>query len=113
MAASSGIAGRDSSFHVICALTIVVAVVLFTLVLRPADHVYDMPLTEDGYYSLSVARNLAAGKGLTIDGVNLTNGFQPLFTIIEAGAFALARGDEILAMRLVMLFSWLFHLAGA
>jgi hypothetical protein len=112
MASSSGIAGRDSSLPFIRALTVAVAAVLFALVLRPAAHVYDMPLTEDGYYSLSVARNLAAGNGLTIDGVNLTNGFQPLFTIVESGAFALAGGDEILAMRLVMLFSWLFHIAG-
>lgn len=114
MVAAPGIAGRDTlSLHVIRALAIVVALVLFALVLRPAAHVYDMPLTEDGYYSLSVARNLAAGKGLTIDGINLTNGFQPLFTVIEGGAFALAGSDEILAMRLVMLFAWLFHAAGA
>jgi hypothetical protein len=111
--ASSLLAHRDTSFRVIQVLTILVALVLLSLVLRPAGHVYDMPLTEDGYYSLSVARNLAAGHGLTIDGVNLTNGFQPLFTIIESGAFVLARGDEILAMRLVMLFSWLFHIGGA
>jgi hypothetical protein len=109
----SDIARRDTSFRVIQILTIAVALILFSLVLRSAGHVYDMPLTEDGYYSLSVARNLAAGLGLTIDGVNLTNGFQPLFTIIESGAFVLARGDEILAMRLVMLFSWLFHVGGA
>jgi hypothetical protein len=113
MAASSGSAARDASFHVIRALTVIVGLLLFALVLRPSAHVYDMPLTEDGYYSLSVARNLAAGNGLTIDGANLTNGFQPLFTLIESGAFVLAGANEILAMRLVMLFSWLFHLAGA
>jgi hypothetical protein len=98
---------------VIRALAIAVAVALLTLALRPAAHVYDMPLTEDGYYSLSVARNLAAGQGMTIDGTTLTNGFQPLFTMIETGAFVLAGGNEIMAMRLVLLFSWLFHLAGA
>src|SRR5258708_7896479 len=69
-----------------------VAVILLTLALRPAAHVYDMPMTEDGYYALSVARNLAAGRGLTIDGIHLTNGFQPLFTILEAGALLVARG---------------------
>lgn len=111
--AGSGSAGRDTSFLVLQALTFVVGLALFSLVLRPAGHVYDMPLTEDGYYSLSVARNLAAGRGMTIDGANLTNGFQPLFTVIESGAFALARGNEALAMRLVMLFSWLFHVGGA
>jgi hypothetical protein len=94
-------------------LAVLLAFILFTLVLRPAAHVYDMPQTEDGYYALSVARNLAAGHGLTIDGVHLTNGFQPLFTILEAGAFWVAKGDEVLAMRLVMALGWLFHVAGA
>ena len=95
------------------ALALALALVLFTLVLRPAGHVYDMPQTEDGYYALAVARNLAAGHGLTIDGTHLTNGFQPLFTVLEAGAFWLAHGDEVFAMRLVMALGWLFHVAGA
>ena len=102
-----------NSFWLMRTLTVVVALALLALALRPAAHVYDMPLTEDGYYSLSVARNLAAGRGMTIDGTTLTNGFQPLFTMIETGAFVLAGSDEILAMRLVLLFSWLFHIAGA
>lgn len=94
-------------------LALLLAVVLFALVLRPAEHVFDMPMTEDGYYALSVARNLAAGHGLTIDGEHLTNGFQPLFTIFEAGAFRLAGSDQVLAMRLVMALGWLFHVGGA
>lgn len=93
-------------------LALALALLLLALAFRPAAHVYDMPLTEDGYYSLTVARNLAAGNGLTIDGVNLTNGFQPLFTILEGLAFALAP-DEVAAMRLVMVLSWLFHAGGA
>ena len=114
MTAVSETAARDAlAPFFIRALTVAVALALLALVFRPDGHVYDMPLTEDGYYALSVARNLAAGHGLSIDGVTLTNGFQPLFTIIEAGAFAMAGDDEILAMRLVMLFAWLFHAAGA
>lgn len=89
------------------------ALVLFALVLRPAAHVFDMPMTEDGYYALSVARNLAAGHGLTIDGEHLTNGFQPLFTILEAAAFRLAGTDQVTALRLVTALGWLFHVAGA
>ena len=70
-----------------------------------------MPLTEDGYYSLSVARNLAAGKGMTIDGANLTNGFQPLFTMIEARRVRARRrqrapGDPARPLLLVAVSSW-------
>ena len=94
-------------------LAIALAAPLAALALRPVAHVYDMPMTEDGYYALAVARNLAAGNGLTIDGVNLTNGFQPLFTLLQGGAFVLAGGGEILAMRLAMVLGWLFHIGGA
>ena len=93
-------------------LVVLAAAALLLLVLRPAAHVYDMPMTEDGYYALAVARNVANGNGITIDGTNLTNGFQPLFTFLQAGAFAVANGDEILAMRLVMILGWLFHIGG-
>lgn len=94
-------------------LALVLGLVLFALVLRPAGHVFDMPMTEDGYYALSVARNLATGHGLTIDGEHLTNGFQPLFTVLEAGAFWVTGDNQIMAMRLVMALGWLFHVAGA
>ena len=95
--------------HWIRVLAVAIGLILLALAFRPASHVYDMPMTEDGYYALSVARNVAAGRGVTIDGSNLTNGFQPLFTFLQAGAFALAGGDEILAMRLIMALGWLFH----
>lgn len=92
---------------------VLLALALLSLAFRPGSHVYDSPLTEDGYYALAVARNVALGNGVTIDGVMPTNGFQPLFTFIEAIAFKLSPGDEILAMRLVMALAWLFHLGGA
>ena len=94
-------------------LATAVALALLTLAVRPGPHVFDMPLTEDGYYSLTVARNLATGRGLTIDGTTLTNGFQPLFTLIEGLAFWLAGANDALALRFVMLFAWAFHVAGA
>jgi hypothetical protein len=94
-------------------LALAVALALLTLAARPGPHVFDMPLTEDGYYSLTVARNLAAGSGLTIDGTTLTNGFQPLFTVIEGLAFTLAGANDALALRFVMAFAWAFHVAGA
>jgi len=93
-------------------LAVAIGLILLGLAFRPAAHVYDMPMTEDGYYALSVARNVAAGNGVTIDGTNLTNGFQPLFTFLQAAAFFLSGGNEIPAMRLVMALGWLFH-AGA
>ena len=44
----------------------------------PAAFVFD----EDAYYVFSVARNVAHGHGITADGIQWTNGFQPLWTLI-------------------------------
>lgn len=86
---------------------------MLALVLRPDAHVYDTPLTEDAYYALAVARNVAAGRGITIDGVHATNGFQPLFTFMEAGSYWLADGDEVPAIRLILALSFAIFLATA
>lgn len=77
---------------------------------RPVRVLLIQPFMEDTYYALSVARNLASGQGLTIDGAQWTNGFQPLFTVVEALAF-LANNDEILAIRLILLVQGLALLA--
>ena len=86
------------------------ALAAVTLALRPDSTVFLKPLSEDGYYSLAVARSVAAGHGITIDGVTATNGIQPLMTIIQAGLFWLAGGDDLLALRLVLALYWLLYL---
>jgi hypothetical protein len=51
--------------------------------------------TEDGYLMLTIARNLALGKGMsTADGYIPTNGTQPLFNFVETIGFVLAGGDK-------------------
>lgn len=87
-------------------LVLVAALATAALAFRPAAHVFDTPLTEDAYYSLAVARNIGAGRGITIDGTQPTNGFQPLFTFLEAGAYKIAGGNEVMALRLVTGLSW-------
>lgn len=83
------------------------------LALRGTDPLLAMPVAEDGWYALSVARNVARGLGITIDGTVWTNGFQPLFTFLEAAAFALAGGDTVGGMRAFFVLAALVHLAGA
>ena len=65
--------------------------------------------TEDGYLMLTIARNLAAGLGMTTaDGTIPTNGTQPLATLLWAGAFEMAGGDRELGVRLVLILEILF-----
>jgi hypothetical protein len=92
---------------------VVLALASLSLALRPDSTVFMKPLSEDGFYSLAVARNIASGHGITIDGVTKTNGFQPLLTFIQAGLFWLASGNDLLALRLVLLLYWLIYLGTA
>src|SRR5690242_9123871 len=67
--------------------------------------------TEDGFYALAVARHIGLGQGITADGFERTNGFQPLWSFLCAPLYALVGGDRILGLRLVELAGtllWLF-----
>jgi hypothetical protein len=96
------------------AAILVLALASLSLALRPDATVFMKPFSEDGYYSLAVARSIAAGHGITIDGVTLTNGIMPLLTIIQAGLFWLAKtgfgGGDLAALRLVLVLYWLLYL---
>lgn len=50
-------------------------------------------LQDDGYYYLQIARNLAHGMGSTFDGVNPTNGYQPLWQIMLVPIFWIVRSN--------------------
>lgn len=62
--------------------------------------------TEDGFLMMTAARNLAAGRGLSIaEGWIPTNGVQPLFTFVEALAFAAVGGDRRDGVLLILVIS--------
>jgi len=56
--------------------------------------------TEDAFYLHTVARNLALGHGITIDGIHPTNGFQPLSLFLYAPFYLISGGERLLALRL-------------
>lgn len=92
---------------------VALAALLLATAFRGGPAVFGLPFTEDGFYALTVARNIGLGRGITIDGENWTNGFQPLFTFLEAACFLVARGDDAIAGRLVVVLCWFVHVVGA
>jgi hypothetical protein len=66
---------------------------------------------DDAYYFFTVARNIAQGHGITIDGTHWTTGFQPLWGLVCAVAF-LAPSDRA-AMAIIYVISIALWLAGA
>ena len=71
-------------------------------------------VTEDGYLMLTIARNLAMGSGMsTSDGTILTNGVQPLATVLFAGLFYLVDGDKQQGLVVILFFSILVSILTA
>ncbi|HZU86285.1 MAG TPA: hypothetical protein VFF78_02305, partial [Anaerolineaceae bacterium] len=61
--------------------------------------------SDDAFYYFKVAQNVVDGQGITFDGINRTNGFHPLWMLICLPVFAIAQGDLILPLRLIILIS--------
>ncbi len=66
---------------------------------------------DDAYYFFTVARNIAQGHGITIDGTHWSTGFQPLWALVCALAF-LAPSDRA-ALAIIYVVSLALWLAGA
>ena len=60
-------------------------------------------IRDDAYYYYKVAQNITEGHGSTFDGINLTNGYHPLWLWVCIPIFALARFDLILPLRILLI----------
>jgi hypothetical protein len=60
---------------------------------------------DDAFYYFKVAENITGGHGITLDGINVTNGFHPLWMLICVAIFWLARYDLMLPLRLLVMVS--------
>lgn len=93
--------------------TVVLAVHLYAA----ASDGYNFPANwftrDDAYYYFKVAWNISEGHGSTFDGVNLTNGYHPLWMVLNIPLFALARFDLILPLRLLLVVQGAFSAACA
>src|SRR2546423_13603632 len=89
------------ALYVTAAILILAA---FAVPLRADTALIFPPFTEDGYYSLSIARAIAAGRGPVLEGSGLTNGFPPLVTLLQAGAFSGRGRGQLSPPRLLAAF---------
>ncbi len=85
-------------------ITLLAAGLVWRLALswQPLERIAGFPVVDDGFYSLSIARNLALGLGMTCDGIHPTNGFQPLYVFLAAPLYWLFPGDKALPVHLTL-----------
>ncbi|MFN8413147.1 MAG: hypothetical protein U0Z26_12240 [Anaerolineales bacterium] len=92
-------------FHIF-EITIIIVVLGMHLYAALSD-AHNMPSTwftrDDAYYYFKVAQNITEGKGSTFDGINLTNGYHPLWMVVCIPIFFLARFDLILPLRVLVM----------
>lgn len=69
----------------------------------------DKLLVDDAFYYFNIAKHVVMGKGFTIDGLNRTNGFQPLWQLLILPIFAIFN-DPIVQVRAVIFLGGLLHL---
>jgi hypothetical protein len=85
----------------------------FVLLIFPwGSNLYKKPFVEDAWYGFSIARNIANGFGITIDGFQATNGFQPLQVIIDSFFYFISDSDD-LALALAFTFRVFIHIWSA
>ncbi len=71
-------------------------------------------ISEDGYLMLTVARNVALGRSLTIaEGTIRTNGVQPLVTFAWAGVHRLCGNERLAALRAIVIVQFVVALLTA
>jgi hypothetical protein len=81
--------------------------------LTPANSMLNWYNTDDAFFYYKVAVNFLSGHGFTFDGINLSNGFHPLWMLICLCVFWLAHFDLILPLRVLVIVSGLFNAATA
>jgi hypothetical protein len=85
------------------------AVTLLWLVVVTLWHDAPFGLTfDDAFYYFGIARNVAHGHGSTFDGINLTNGYHPLWMLLSVPVFASGL-DGTEAVRVLLLFQVLCY----
>lgn len=69
--------------------------------------------TDDAYFFLKIADNLASGRGSTFDGLHATNGYHPLWLLVLTAAFTGAHRVELTSPeQLLRVAAFLMMIAG-
>jgi hypothetical protein len=97
---------RFSRLFEISLVTVIMAIYLYAA-FSEAHNFVEWFIRDDAYYYFKVAQNISEGHGSTMDGINLTNGYHPLWMLVCLPIFSLARFDLILPLRVLVVASGL------
>ncbi|MBZ0301760.1 MAG: hypothetical protein K8J31_18580, partial [Anaerolineae bacterium] len=88
----------------LCVLVIVLALLpRAAIALQPIPVQLDKMLPDDAYYYFLTAENILTGAGPSVDGLNMSNGWHPLWMLVNLGIFALPTSDPNTPIYLILL----------
>lgn len=94
-------------------LAVVALLVNIYIALQPQAYLLQWFSNDDAFYYFKVAQNVAAGLGSTFDGVNLSNGYHPLWMLVLVPVYWIAGDNNVLGLRLIVILSGLISAASA
>jgi hypothetical protein len=97
---------------IVLLLSVVFIVNHLMVAMRPAPSLMKWFHIDDAFYYFQVARNVAEGDGFTFDGLGKSNGFHPLWMLINIPIFTLAKFNPYLPFRMLVMVSALITLLG-
>jgi len=68
---------------------------------------------DDASYYLKIAQNYSEGNGLTFDGINSTNGFQPLWQLLIIPIFFVFKASPETSLRLILFIQLILMICSA
>jgi hypothetical protein len=96
---------RFSRLFEISLVAVLMATYLYAALSEAHNFATEWFIRDDAFYYFKVAQNISEGHGSTLDGINPTNGYHPLWMLICIPIFALARFDLILPLRIIVILS--------
>ena len=93
-------------------LSMVFLILHLEVALRPPRSLMAWFHIDDAYYYFQVARNVVQGKGFTFDGIGRSNGFHPLWMLINLPIFAFAKTNPYIPFRILVMVSASITLLG-
>ena len=106
------ISKRTLTLIILTFLSLVYLTLHLVVALRPTRSLMMWFHIDDAYYYFQVARNVGEGRGFTFDGIGKSNGFHPLWMLVNIPVFALARVNSYLPFRILVMVSALITLGG-
>ncbi len=85
-----------------CLIFAAAALPRLLIVAQPITTQLDKTVPDDAYYYFLSARNVAAGRGPSVDGLNASNGWHPLWMLVNVPIFAPTYADQDTPVRIAL-----------